>query len=299
MKLTNRHNLPEPFVVAFGSDDYERGSADYTTTELVRPVRISALSRLHRDELEEDVSERVWAFQGQTKHIVLERIARTNPERYLVEQRFEAVLPGGRKISGKIDLFDQETQILYDWKEQSVWKFIVGDTIDWEQQANINLFLMRMNDIVVKQLLNVTWLRDWKKRLARTTKRDDYPKCAIHVIPLPMWSVAEAQDFILKRITAYESSPIDDPPLCTPQERWQRPQEYALMKKGVKRAYRLYATEDQAQAAMDWLIKGAKPGEKFYIEERPKEPVRCLDFCPVQQFCDFGRKAVEEWKSHE
>ena len=68
--------------------------------------------------MEEDVSDRIWAFSGQAKHVVLERIARTNPKRYLVEKRYNYTMPGGRKISGKIDLYDLETKILYDWKNQ-------------------------------------------------------------------------------------------------------------------------------------------------------------------------------------
>jgi hypothetical protein len=94
MKLTNRFNLPEPFVAAVSSDDYERGDAEYTATELIKPSRIVAYSRKYDAVMEQDVSDRVWAFQGQTKHVVLERIAKTNPDRYLVEQRLSAIMPG-------------------------------------------------------------------------------------------------------------------------------------------------------------------------------------------------------------
>src|SRR5262245_24962279 len=74
LKLTNKFNLPEPFVAAVTSDDYVRGDAEFTSTELIRPSRILVYSRRHDAEMVEDVSERVWRFQGQTKHIVLERI---------------------------------------------------------------------------------------------------------------------------------------------------------------------------------------------------------------------------------
>ena len=113
MTLTNRANLPEPFVVAFGIDDYERGNAVLTTTEMPLPPRILSYRKKYWDDMVEDVSDRVWAFAGQTKHIVLERIARSNPERYIAEQRFECVMPGGKKVSGKIDLYDKETRIQY------------------------------------------------------------------------------------------------------------------------------------------------------------------------------------------
>ena len=65
-----------------------------------------------------------------------------------MEQRLSTVMPGtGAKISGQFDLFDKQDGTLYDWKETSVWKFLLGDTEEWEQQANINLYLMRMNGL--------------------------------------------------------------------------------------------------------------------------------------------------------
>jgi hypothetical protein len=291
MKLTNVHNLPEPFVAAVSADEYERGDADYTTTELIKPVRIVAYTRKHWAEIEEDVSDRVWAFQGLTKHIVLERIAKLDPVRYLVEERFTWTMPGGRRISGKIDLYDRQTRTLYDWKETSVWKFMIGDTKEWEQQSNVNLFLMRMHDSDPKQLVNVAILKDFKARMARTTKKKDYPKCAIHLTPLPMWTVAQAQDYILKRIAAHDKGAVD-PPVCTKEERWQRDQEYAVMKRGKKNAVRKVSDLDQAEAI------ASSCGPDHYVEERKAEPIRCLDFCAVQMFCDFGLLAAKKWRGN-
>lgn len=298
MKFTNIHNLPEPFVKAVTSDDYERGDANFTTTELIRPVRINSYIRQHWDEITEDVSERVWAFAGQAKHVVLERIARSDPDRYLVEERFSVTMPGGKKISGKIDLFDFKDGTLYDWKETSVWKFILGDLKEWTEQGNINVLLMRMAQMEVRALKNVALLKDWKARLARTTKRDDYPQCAINVCDLPIWTIGEQQDFILKRVAEQEAGK-DDPPVCTKEERWQRDHVYALHKKGRKSALRLFDNSDQAQAALEQQERLRKPGESFYIEERQAEPVRCLDFCPVQQFCDFGIEARKKWRDQD
>jgi hypothetical protein len=309
MKLTNKNNLPEPFVHALGLDEYERGDADFTTTELQKPVRIVSYTRAHWDELEEDISDRIWAFAGQVKHIILERIARSDPERYIVEKRYEIQIPEAwfpwkddhpprtRKVSGKIDLYDKQTKILYDWKETSVWKFILGDTREWEEQANINLYLMRMNDIHPKQLINVALLKDWKARMARTTRRKDYPQCAINICELPMWAAGQAQKFITGRIYAHEEYGAE-PPVCTKKERWQRDHAYAVMKKGRKAAIKICDSHDMAEAVIATYQKEATSWDrdKYYIEERPTEPVRCLDFCAVQQFCDFGIAAVKKWR---
>jgi hypothetical protein len=281
MKLTNRFNLPEPFVAAVSSDDYERGDAEYTATELIKPSRIVAYSRKYDSEMTEDASDRVWRFQGQTKHVVLERIAKTNPDRYIVEQRYETIIPGTwAKISGKIDLYDKQDDILYDWKETSVWKFMMGDTEEWEQQANINLYLMRQHHYNINKLINIAILKDWKARQARFTKDPDYPKCAVHVMPLPMWSVGQAQDYINKRVEKHRAEAAD-PPVCNKKERWQRDASFAVMRTDRKRALRLYQNRDQAEAAMIQAMRICPPGDakKFVIEERADEPVRCLDFC--------------------
>ena len=252
--------------------------------------------------MSEDASERVWRFQGQTKHVVLERIAKTHPSRYVVEERFETIMPGtGAKISGKIDLYDFHDQTLYDWKETSVWKFMLGDTEEWEQQANINLYLMRNNRYDVKRLINIAILKDWKVREARFSKKPDYPKCAVHVIPLPMWSVEKAQDYINKRVEKHRAEAAN-PPVCNKQERWQRDASFAVMRSDRKRAVKLCMSRQQAEAVMLHGMKICPPGDakKFYIEERAAEPVRCLDFCAVQLQCDFGVEAEAKWKEkHE
>jgi len=304
LNLTNKFNLPEPFVAAVSSDDYVRGDAEFTSTELIRPSRINVYSRRHDDEIVEDVSDRVWAFQGQTKHIVLERIGRTNPERYMVETRLETVIPWvtpPSRISAMFDLFDKQDGTLYDWKETSVWRFMLrGNELDdedeWVQQANINLYLMRMHLFDVHKVKNIALLKDWKAREARFGRKPDYPKCAIHVVPLPMWSVGQAQEYIIERIKKQRADAAS-PPVCNKKERWQRDATFAVMRHDRKRAIKLCMSRDQAEAVMMHHMKIAPPGDarKFYIEERGAEPVRCLDFCPVQLFCDFGQAAEKKW----
>lgn len=296
MKFTNKYHLPEPFVIAFGQDDYVRGDAAHTATELIKPVRIRAYTEKYSGQMVEDISDRVWRFFGSVKHLLLQQIAAQDPERYIAEQRFDTVMPGTSiRVSGQIDLYDTKERILYDYKETSTWKFMLGDTREWEEQANINLYLLRMDDIFPKKLINVAWLKDWKARKARMTRDGRYPECAIHVMPLPLWTVGQQQDFILKRAAAWEAD-HDNPPVCTKRERWERDATIALMKRGRKSAVRLFFNRDQAEAALIGTRKGSKPGEQFYLEDRPAEPVRCLDFCPVQQFCDFGREAVKKWR---
>ena len=156
---------------------------------------------------------------------------------------------------------------------------------------------MQQNNINPVQLINVAWLKDWKKRLARITKRDDYPQCAIHVIELPMWSVGKTQAYILERLKIHAEQ-ADDPPVCSKKERWQRDHVYAVMKKGCKNALKLCDNKDMAETITEIEQARAKPGEKFFIEERPTEPVRCLDWCNCAPFCDYGIAAKKKWREN-
>jgi hypothetical protein len=173
---------------------------------------------------------------------------------------------------------------------------MMGDTEEWEQQANINLYLMRMYGTDVKQLINIAILKDWKARQARFTKDPEYPKCAVHVMPLPMWSVGQAQDYINKRVEKHRAEAAN-PPVCNKKERWQRDASFAVMRTDRKRAVKLCMSRDQAEAVMMHGMKICPPGDakKFFIEERAAEPVRCLDFCGVQLQCDFGTEAEKKW----
>ncbi len=64
---------------------------------------------------------------------------------------------------------------------------------------------------------------------------------------------------------------------CTPEEWWERPTRFAVMKRGQKRAVRLYDTREEAED------NATKAG--LYVEERPGSSVRCESYCRVASFC--------------
>lgn len=287
MKITNKYNLPQPFVDLVSFDDYSGHDSDYTTTSLLRPPRIAELSRRNWDKLEEDASDLVWRMSGQTKHVVLERIAKMNPDRYVAEKRLYIQI-NGFKVSGQIDLLDRETTTLYDWKETSIWKLMVGDKEEWTAQANTNLMLARENGHEINHLENIVFLKDWKMRDA--AQKQDYPEASIQSCPLSMWPLDKTRAFVEERIVAHEAARIELP-LCSTEERWSKPGKWALMKKGQKRAVKLYDTEEQAQSS---ILQGAvKP---YYVEHRPGENTRCEFYCSVSQHCQQFRDIMEETK---
>ena len=73
MKLTNKLGLPAALVAAVQrwADKYNKGDADFSATGLLRPPLMSRLQRDHRDEITEDVIDRLYALQGQVVHAIL------------------------------------------------------------------------------------------------------------------------------------------------------------------------------------------------------------------------------------
>lgn len=285
MKITNKFNLPQPFVDLVSGDTYSKGESDITTTGLAQPPKIAELTRRHSGEITMDASEKVWTMMGTANHYVLEQIALRNPERYVTEQRFYLDIDGV-KLGGQIDLFDRETETLWDYKVSSVYKAMSDDKLEWAKQANVNKLLCEHNGFHPKKLAILLVMKDWKRKEAEF--KADYPKCAIQEIPLPIWREEETLAYIKSRINLHNAAKLieveDAIPVCTEEERWAKPTTWAVLKeKGAKRAVNggVYELESEAIAHAK-RISGA-------IEKRDGSNPRCENYCQVRQWCSFGR----------
>ena len=284
-RITNIYNLPQPFVDLVSEDTYSKGESDITTTGLAQPPKIAELTRRHSSEITMDASEKVWTMMGTANHYVLEQIALRNPERYVTEQRFYLDIDGV-KLGGQIDLFDRETETLWDYKVSSVYKAMSDDKLEWAKQANVNKLLCEHNGFHPKKLAILLVMKDWKRKEAEF--KADYPKCAIQEIPLPIWREEETLAYIKSRINLHNAAKLieveDAIPVCTEEERWAKPTTWAVLKeKGAKRAVNggLYELESEAIAHAK-RISGA-------IEKRDGSNPRCENYCQVRQWCNFGR----------
>ena len=285
MTISNIYNLPQPFVDLVSGDTYSKGESDITTTGLAQPPKIAELTRRHSSEITMDASEKVWTMMGTANHYVLEQIALRNPERYVTEQRFYLDIDGV-KLGGQIDLFDRETETLWDYKVSSVYKAMSDDKLEWTKQANVNKLLCEHNGFHPKKLAILLVMKDWKRKEAEF--KADYPKCAIQEIPLPIWREEETLAYIKSRINLHNAAKLieveDAIPVCTEEERWAKPTTWAVLKeKGAKRAVNggLYELESEAIAHAK-RISGA-------IEKRDGSNPRCENYCQVRQWCNFGR----------
>ena len=286
MKLTNKFNLPQTFVNVLSRDQYSKGKAHVSVTELISSPRIVQLKKANWDHLEEDVSDKVWAIFGTAIHAVLEL---GKDDHHVIEQRLHAELDGW-KLSGAIDLqrMDEDGIVVCDYKTTGAWA-VMNQKLDWEYQLNIYAWLVeKIKKQPVKKLEIIAIIRDWSRRDAQI--KEGYPEAPIKVIDVPLWPFEEREAFIKARIKlhsdAYFAAEIgENLPLCTPDEMWEKQTVYAVRKVGGKRATAICNSEEEAKQKVEELGKG------YELDIRPGERTRCANFCQVKDFCN-------QWKQY-
>lgn len=276
MKLTNLLSLPDPLVRAVAFSSYSKGAADFSITELCKPPRIAALERQHEADIEEDASDRLWLLLGSAGHEVLRRSAKHG----IVEERCEVELDG-HKISGQTDYAIYE-ETLWDFKFTSLWAVKDGPREDWVQQTNSYRWLLDKYGVPIKSLKICAIFRDWS--LPESKRNSDYPKRQVAVFDLPLWEFPATETWLRERIALHVAARNGQLPECTAKEVWERPTKYAVMKRGGKRAVKLYDAEPDAFAH-------ARTVPDHSVEKRPGERPRCRDYCNAAPFCN----QYKEW----
>jgi hypothetical protein len=284
MKLTNKYNLPEPFVLAVKGGTYDNGGSWRSVTELIGPPKIAHLKRKHDEELEEDVIDRVYTLQGEIAHGVVERAAKQmGKEGWLSEQRiFKEVQ--GKKISGAYDLFDPTTGTLIDVKNSTAWKAKKNEAPkEWVEQTNLLAHLIRGQGHKVNSIKILLIIRDHSKPEAR--RDPEYPQAPVVLLEVPIWDEPKCQAYLEERVRLHLDAEVNEA-TCSPEDRWAKPTIWAIKKKGQSRAMPggLFADEQKAKEKL------AELGTGYEIEHRPGENTRCELYCPVAKFCAQYKK---------
>lgn len=272
---TNKAGLPQPLVDAIKFSDYDK-VGDCSVTGLIQPPRIRQLTIRHSDEIIEDVSDNIWKLIGSIGHKIIER---SNTDNHLAEERLTTQLQGWT-ISGKADLLNPQMK-LSDYKFTSVWA-VKYEKAEWTAQLNLYAWLYRQEGFRAESAEIVAILRDWSK--PRAQREPDMPQTGVVVREVPLWLDRAQFDFVLDRVAIHQKATTlsdDDLPMCTDEERWKRPGKFAVMKKGNKRASKLFDDEVSAQAM------AAATG--YEVVSRPAAYPRCENYCSVKQFCSFGK----------
>lgn len=284
MKITNKYNLPESFV-KMATSDYKVKEKRYSATQLLDSVRACQLKRRHNDELEEDVSDLIFALFGQLSHSILERTGSADTD-FTEEKLITKIDDDGYELSGIFDLFSPEQKLVTDYKTCSVWKVVSGDYKEWRFQLLIYAWQLRKIGFEVKSGQIIAIMRDWSKSKAKF--EENYPKHQVEKIVF-RFSEKDFQNiekWIIERFEehkAAEKLPDDELPMCSMEERFNDGDKYAVMKKGRKRALRVLDSEEKAK---EWM----KLNDGDFIERREGIDKKCLEYCSVCQFCKYYKE---------
>ena len=282
MILTNHLNLPEQIVNAVKKDDYNNNGTYSATTLLKDPKEIILFNR-HKDEITEDVSEHVYSLLGTSVHYILEKAE--EGENQFKEERLYYKF-GDDTISGKFDFYDMEEEMLGDYKVTTVYKYLLGDNEHYRFQLLTYAYLLRKNGFPCKGGRIYQIFRDLQRSKAKFDK--SYPQKPVNVITFRFYD----KDFTyieneiqqrLANIHKYEDFADDEIPICSKENRWATDDKFAVMKKGRKSAMRVLNSKEEAE---EWMKNNG--GE--FIQERPAESRKCVDYCSCCEFCNFWRE---------
>lgn len=275
-------NLPEQIVNAVKKDDYNNNGTYSATTLLKDPKEIILFNR-HKDEITEDVSEHVYSLLGTSVHYILEKAE--EGENQFKEERLYYKF-GDDTISGKFDFYDMEEEMLGDYKVTTVYKYLLGDNEHYRFQLLTYAYLLRKNGFPCKGGRIYQIFRDWQRSKAKFDK--SYPQKPVNVITFRFYD----KDFTyieneiqqrLANIHKYEDFADDEIPICSKENRWATDDKFAVMKKGRKSAMRVLNSKEEAE---EWMKNNG--GE--FIQERPAESRKCVDYCSCCEFCNFWRE---------
>jgi len=277
MRYLNKHNLRPAYVEALTTDNYDYQPDVMSSTFLINPPYKAKLTRLYADDLVTDVTNNAWKVYGTAIHSVLE----TEHKEYIVEKRFYADIDVDgekQKISSKIDVYDIENASLEDFKSTSSFMYKNGVKPAWEQQLNINAYILTQNDIPVNQIYINALFRDWKHGFSK----EDMPPTPCHSFPVTLWSEEQQLAFIKERIKLHQNH---NPDVCSKEERWSE-DVFKVFKPNAKRATRVFKSYAAAQI---FTRNNASKGP-YEIRTVEGEDKRCHNYCEVNYLCKYYKE---------
>ena len=306
MKPINETGLPE-FMELLGIDDYpEFDWTHFSVTTLQKGATEIILTARHANSIEIDIADMGSIVAGNSVHAMVERLIAEHKDRlkhtYLTEQRMYLPLEvagyGTVIVTGKFDIYDVTARHLYDLKNPSASArpFKAQDGFqEYEQQLRDYWYIMQKNGLEVQSASNIIITMGHSKHQSR--QKSEYPDRSMfevrHKYPevFGMEEEADILDRWMKKIEAvleYKDTPDDQLPPCSPEDRWQRDEHWAIMKKGRKTAVQRCWSNEEAEFVLEGM------GKDHYIEYRPGVPTKCIDWCSAKEFCPFYKRYMAD-----
>jgi hypothetical protein len=286
MKITNKYNLPQAIVASLQSD-YEYTDKRYSVTSLLSPIRETLLKRKYNNEVEADAVDMIWALWGNGIHKILEQ---ETQEGELSEQQLHHTFDNGYTLSGYADFIDLNNQLVIDYKSTSIYQYNNEDSRErWKKQLQMYAYLYyKMTGTWLPKGQIWLFMKDWTKSKAQY--QTEYPDHPVANVDFDLGTPQKVEEFVVERLSKLiqnEDLQDNDLPLCTPEERWNNGDTWAVMEKGKKRAKKVFDNETDAGYYANRLHYD---GIKVEIEHRVAIDKKCLEYCSVNSYCDYFNK---------
>lgn len=288
MKITNEQNLPYGLVKAVSPEKHNAPGCISATT-LIQGIKQILLTERHWEELEDDVSNRIWAVFGTAVHSLLE--AEGEDDFTEIDMKYKI---GSVTVTGRIDNYNLKEGVIADYKSTSVYKVKAEEFDDWYLQGMIYAWLLRKNNLPAYKCRFIAMLKDFSKTEAE--RNSGYPQKPVYIYEFDVTEdrITEIEKVIMKKILLYQqfkNVSDDDIPECTSEERWAKKDIFAVKKDGRKTAIKLFDDKNQAEIYCNTLGKG------HYVEFRQGESLRCKRYCLCSSFCNFYHRLIREGKT--
>lgn len=288
MKITNKLNLPYGLVKAVSPNPHNK-PGEISATTLISGVKNIILTQRHWEELEDDVSDRIWAVFGTAVHALLESEGENEFCEIELKQKVSNIT-----VTGRLDNYNMATGVIADYKNTSVFKIKAGlqkesdgkehGFPEWKKQGLIYSWLLQKNGLPATKCRFIALLKDHS--MTEAARDRSYPQSPVYVYEFDVTKedLEEIEKFIMKKVFQYElfSSTEDNLiPECSENERWAKKDVFAVKKEGRKSAVKLYETKKEAEEKIAELGKG------HYLEIRKGESMKCKNYCLCSKFCNF------------
>ena len=281
-------NWPEYLINACKGDNRKPNEKRMNVTHLFDAPLIRTLSIKYWDKIERKPEDMIWALWG----TAVDTIVKSHNSTGMIDLKLE--LPyDDFIIVGKPDIYYPIDGLLVDVKTTSVWN-LKEAKLAWTHQLNCYKYMMAklMPQLKVNKMQVHGIARDW--RPVEKLRYDDYPDCPFVILNIPVLDdIEQAIDMAIKE---HKHNPERE---CLPDERWQKQDQYAVMKQGRKSALRVLNSDVEAKKwcieneyIENWTTGKLKSG--INIVKRPGVCTRCQSYCPTSSFCPFYKKNVNE-----
>lgn len=193
-------------------------------------------------------------------------------------------------LTGYSDLYNVLTNEVIDYKTASVNKVLYSDWADYLKQLKLYAVMLNHMGYPCMKGRLIIFLKDWSPA-SRLRDPKGYPPCQFYQIGWEftydelMEEERWIEDYFLK-LKDIENLVDDELEICNDVVRkFGKKPTFAVMKNENKRAIKVCETYDEACEYIRYN-KLDQSKDKYWIQERKAEDLRCMLYCDSAPFCN-------------